>query len=125
VNVRLLVPSKSDLRLVLWAGRSYYGELLRAGVRIFEYQKGFLHAKTLVVDGNFATVGSANMDIRSFRLNFELNAFVYSPRFSAQAEAIFEKDLEDATELTLEQYVGSSLGYRLAAAYARLMSPLL
>ena len=125
VDVRLLVPSRSDLKLVLWAGRSYYGELLRAGVRIFEYQKGFLHAKSLVVDGLSGTVGSANMDIRSFRLNFEVNAFVYSPRFAKRLEEVFERDLEDAKELALSTYHQRSASKKFVEALARMTSPLL
>ncbi|MDX9722174.1 MAG: cardiolipin synthase [Myxococcota bacterium] len=125
IDVRLIVPSRSDLRLVKWAGRSYYHRLLQAGVRIFEYQKGFLHAKTLVVDGNCGTVGSANMDIRSFRLNFELNAFIYGKDFARKLEAIFERDQADSKEITLEELDKQGPGYRFMEGLARLMSPLL
>ncbi len=125
VDVRLLLPKRSDLRLVLWAGRSYYGELIRSGVRIYEYQKGFLHSKTLVVDGSCGTVGSANMDIRSFKLNFEINAFIYGTGFASQLESQFLADLADAQEITLEVMAQRPLHYRLFEAYARLTSPLL
>lgn len=125
VDLRLMVPLRSDQRLVRWAGRSYYEDLLRAGVRIYEYTRGFLHAKTLVVDSEFGTIGSANMDIRSFRLNFEVNAFVYSPEFALELEHQFQADLRDAREITLDAFMTRRLPSRFLESAARLMSPLL
>ena len=77
VNIKLLVPDKSDSALVNAAAKSYYSEILDAGVEIYLYQKGFVHAKTMVADGQLAIVGTANMDHRSFELNFEVNAMIY------------------------------------------------
>ena len=77
VKVTLLIPSRNDSRLVLWAGRSFYGELIRAGVEIYEFDHGMLHNKVFVVDGRWSMVGSANMDHRSFHLNFELSTILY------------------------------------------------
>ncbi|MCA9542542.1 MAG: cardiolipin synthase, partial [Myxococcales bacterium] len=96
VDVRLLVPAKSDHRLVTLASSSYYPNLIEAGIRIFEYERGFVHAKTTVVDDWVASVGSANMDLRSFHLNFELNAFVYGEAFVRDLAEQFERDLEHA-----------------------------
>ncbi|TNF26558.1 MAG: cardiolipin synthase [Deltaproteobacteria bacterium] len=125
VDTRLLVPKRSDSRLVSWASRSYYGELLDAGVRIYEYRRGFLHAKSMVIDSWLGTIGSANMDIRSFHLNYELNAFVYDDRFAAELAAQFEQDLKDAAELPPDWAQKLSYGRRLLHAFAGLMSPLL
>ncbi|HHI78584.1 MAG TPA: cardiolipin synthase [Planctomycetes bacterium] len=99
VEVKLLLPSKSDVRLTKIAGMSFYARLLKAGCQIYEYQPGILHAKTLVVDGCWASVGSANMDRRSFYLNWEANLVFYGREISEQLIRIFEKDLEDSLEI--------------------------
>ena len=125
VDVRLLLPGKSDLRLVQWAGRSYFEELLEAGVRIYEHRPGMLHAKTMVVDGVWATVGSANMDRRSFRLNFEANVLVSGERFAARMEEIFEADIAGAAEITLDALGAKKIGPRMVEAFARVLSPVL
>jgi cardiolipin synthase len=140
VDVRLLVPIRPDSLLVGLASRSYFAHLLRAGVRIFLYEgfrrrrlgrgragarKGFLHAKTMVVDSWMGTIGSANMDMRSFRLNFELNAFVYDRTLCDEMAAQFELDLEQASEFTRESVARTPYPRKLAQQTARLMSPLL
>jgi cardiolipin synthase len=99
VSVYLLVPEKSDSKLVELAACSYYDELLNAGVNIFFYRKGFVHAKTMVVDKKMAIVGTANMDFRSFDLNFEVNAIVYDIAFALQLANAFENDTKDAVLL--------------------------
>ncbi len=125
VDVRLLLPGRSDLPLVRLAGRSYYEELLQAGVRIFEYQRGILHAKTLCVDGRYGTIGSANMDIRSFLLNFEVNAFIYDETFAGELERVFLEDLEHAVELRAEEMGARPVWKKLPERTARLLSGLL
>lgn len=125
VDTRLLLPQRSDSRLVSWASRSYYGELLDAGVRIYEYRRGFLHAKSMVIDNWLGTIGSANMDIRSFHLNYELNAFVYDDCFTAELAEQFQQDLVDAAELAPDWAQQLSYRRRLIHAFAGLMSPLL
>src|SRR5699024_5204166 len=77
VKIKLMMPNKPDLIFVYWATLSYIGKLLNEGAEVYLYQNGFLHAKTIVVDGKISSVGTANIDVRSFRLNFEVNAFVY------------------------------------------------
>ncbi len=125
VDVRLLVPSRSDSRLVDFASRAYYPNLLQAGVRIFEYARGFVHAKSLLVDDWVATVGSANMDTRSFHLSYELNVMVFDSAFTRELSRVFLDDLRDAREIDLESQ--RRLGYfrRIAQAVAQLWSPLL
>lgn len=125
VDVQLLLPKKSDARLVAVVGRSYYDELLRAGVRIFEYLGGVLHAKTISVDGRVCVVGSANMDQRSLRLNFEVGAVMYSDRLATELEQMFELDLTLSREVTLEERQELRFPQKLAEASARLLSPLL
>jgi len=125
VDVRVLLPYRSDERIATMAARWYYGKLLRGGVRIFEYEPAMLHAKTLVVDGAVALVGSANADIRSWRLNFELGALVADPRFARHLEERFVRDLADSREMTLEQVERHGWRTRVAHGVARLLSPLL
>ena len=125
VSVQLLLPRQSDMRLALHAGRSYYDELLNSGVRIFEYLEGVLHAKTLVVDATWATVGSANMDVRSFRLNFEVNLAMYGKHFAEQLAEVFSQDLRRAAEITQETLALRTLKRRTLESFARTLSPLL
>jgi len=125
VDVRLLVPRHCDVAIVGPAGRSYYRELLRGGVRIFEYLPSMLHAKTMVVDGAWGIVGSANVDMRSFRLNFELGALVIDPNFAGLLEGRFLDDLKQSEEVTAEEWSGRGFWPRLRDGVARLLSPLL
>jgi cardiolipin synthase len=125
VDVRVLIPGKSDLKLIQMAGRSYHRELLEAGVRLYEHRPGMLHAKTMVVDGIWATVGSANMDVRSFRLNFEVNLLVSGSSFASRMEAIFKNDIAGAHELTLEGMTNKSRATRFAESICRMLSPVL
>ncbi len=125
VDVRILLPGRSDMRLVQAAGRSYYPELLRAGVRIYEYQAGFVHAKTLIVDDSVASVGSANMDIRSFELNHEVNVIVSDTTLVDRMEQEFLRDLDDATEIIAGELDARPYLTRLGDNTARLLSPLL
>ncbi|MEO7922563.1 MAG: cardiolipin synthase [Chitinophagaceae bacterium] len=125
VSVKLLVPGISDSKLVNAAARSYYGDLLDAGVEIYLYQKGFVHAKSMVTDKKIAIVGSANMDNRSFDLNFEVNAIVYNEETAAELADIFYKDLEEAEKIDIKKWKARSWNKRLGERTARLISPLL
>ena len=125
VDVRVLLPGKSDLKLIQMAGRSYHRELLEAGVKLYEHRPGMLHAKTMVVDGIWATVGSANMDVRSFRLNFEVNLLVSGSSFASKMEEIFKRDIIGARKLTLEDMRNKSRPTRFAESICRLLSPVL
>ncbi|MEJ1240328.1 cardiolipin synthase [Chryseolinea sp. T2] len=125
VTVKVLVPAITDSKLVGWAARSYYESLLSAGVKLYAYQKGFIHAKTMVVDRKLAIVGTANMDYRSFDLNFEVNALVYDTSLATSLATVFENDLNDATEIDPTEWVRRSISSRLPEKIARLVSPLL
>jgi cardiolipin synthase len=125
VDIRLLVPKKGDSRLVDLAARSYFPELLAAGVRIYEYESRFIHAKTLVCDDDVAIIGTANLDNRSFRLNFEVAAVVYGSDVNKTLADAFEVDLRDSRELERGEYDKQPLGVRFGQASARLISPLL
>jgi len=124
-DVRVLVPGKSDSAFVNAASRSYYQELLECGVKIYLYQKGFVHSKTLVVDDCLSFVGTANMDHRSFDLNFEINAVIYGREFCRQLADSFLADLEDSKLLTLAAWRRRSKREILGDRVARLFSPLL
>lgn len=127
VDVKVMVPAAatSDVKLAALAARSYFGKLLRGGVRIFEYEAAMLHAKTLVVDGRVAFVGSANVDIRSFRLNFEVGALIADPGFAQAMERRFARSLAHAREVTLEELERAGRWMRVKCVFARLLSPLL
>jgi cardiolipin synthase len=125
VDVRVLVPGKSDLPLVRLAGRSYYRELLEAGVKIYEHRPGMLHAKTMVVDGAWSTIGSSNMDIRSFRLNFEANVLVFGEAAGKRMEEIFLDDIARAKLVSLEAVRHRPARARFLEAVARVLSPAL
>jgi cardiolipin synthase len=125
VKVRILVPGFSDSRLVNAAAWSNYGELLKAGVEIYTYNKGFIHAKTMVIDGYISVVGTANMDHRSFDLNFEVNAIVYAVEFAAQLRKSFHADLNDAERVLYDKWKSRPVYIKLIERMARLLSPLL
>jgi len=125
VDVRVTVPRFSDVPLVTLASRSYYSELLDSGVRIFEYTKKVLHSKLLTIDDDAACFGSANIDVRSFRLNFELACLVFSKRFNAAIAAVQKEDFESSEEVRNTGLAGKSYGMRLVESMAHLLSPLL
>ncbi len=125
VDVRLLLPGTTDNRLVRWAGQSYYMDLLDAGVRIFEYDDGFIHAKTMVVDDWFATIGSANIDVRSLKLNYEVGALVFDTAFCNELAETFEGDLRRARRIDQDGPRRWRIWQRLIRSVSRLLSPLL
>ncbi len=119
VDVTLILPSQTDSWLVFHAGRNYYDRLLRAGVKIHERQGLILHSKTALIDGVWATVGSTNLDWRSFLHNYELNAVVLGPAFGKQVQAMFDKDLAASETITLEQWQRRALDLRVKEWFAR------
>lgn len=125
LSVKLLVPGKSDSRLVNAASKANYNDLLQAGVEIYLYQKGFIHAKTLVTDGKLSMIGTANMDYRSFELNFEVNAIIYDKLFAKQMRGVFFDDLKQATKLNAEEWYKRPIYAKLSERIARLFSPCL
>lgn len=119
VEVTLILPSQTDSWLVFHAGRNYYDRLLRAGVNIHERQGVLLHSKTALIDGVWATVGSTNLDWRSFLHNYELNAVVLGPDFGRQVKAMFDKDLAASETITLEKWQRRPLDMRVKEWFAR------
>ncbi|MBL8769155.1 MAG: cardiolipin synthase [Planctomycetes bacterium] len=125
IDVRILLPAHCDVWLVGMAARTYYRPLLAAGVRIFEYERSMLHAKTIVVDSELCVVGSANVDVRSFRLNYELSAAVADDAFAHDMERRFLEDLEHSREVTSRTHRRGAWWRQLRDQIARLLSPLL
>ncbi|HLV69842.1 MAG TPA: cardiolipin synthase [Xanthomarina sp.] len=125
VSVKLIVPDKSDSKLVNAAACSYYEAMLKSGVEIYRYKKGFVHAKTLVIDDEIAVVGTANMDVRSFDLNFEVNAIIYDEEIANQLQKTFYEDLISTEKIELEQWQNRSVFYKFLDKLARLFSPML
>jgi cardiolipin synthase len=125
LSVKLLVPGISDSRLVNAASKANYSDLLKAGVEIYFYEKGFVHAKTLVADGKLSVIGTANMDHRSFDLNFEVNAIVYDQAFAEKLRKVFFDDIKDAKKINPEQWESRAFYLKLGDRLARLFSPAL
>ena len=125
VDVRLMIPCKPDHPFVYWATCSYAGELLDYGVKVYIYENGFLHSKGVMVDGRVSCYGTANMDIRSFDLNFEVNATIYDEQVTRRLEQAFMDDLPHCRELTKQAYGQRGLWMRVKEQTSRLLSPLL
>lgn len=125
VDVRIIIPNKPDHPFVHWATCCYVGELLKYGVKSYKYENGFIHSKSIVVDGKVSSVGTANMDIRSYKLNFEVNAFLYNKETAKKLQNIFKEDIKQSTEITKELYESRSLFTRFRESISRLLSPLL
>lgn len=125
VDVRLMIPNKPDHPFVYWATFSNIGELLKAGAKVYIYENGFLHAKTIVIDDIVASIGTANIDVRSFRLNFEVNAFLYHSSFISTFTKIFLEDMKQSTELTYEAYQKRPIKIKFKESISRLLSPIL
>ena len=125
VDVRLLLPDKSDSQLVYFASRSFYDELLTANIKIYERKNAFLHAKTALIDGVWSTVGSTNLDWRSFLNNQEINAVILGQGFGTEMQSLFERDLQSSELITLKTWRKRSLSTRLKEQAARLWARLL
>ena len=126
VDVKIMIPGKGDHPFVYWANLFNAGELLEYGIKIYHYDKtAFLHAKTVVIDDEICSIGTANMDIRSYELNFEVNAFIYSKGISKKQKAEFEKDMLKCEELTLEKYKNRGRVVRIKESISRLFSDVL
>jgi cardiolipin synthase len=115
VRVRLILPSrKTDIKAIRYAGRSYYKSLLESGIEIYEYLPARLHAKTVIVDGAWSSVGSTNLDRRSFAWNYESNINIYDEGFAAEMTAMFERDLAKSERVDLEEWKRRPFGERFA-----------
>ena len=125
VDVRIMLPEKPDHQLVYLASFSYYDETLPYGVKIYRYMPGFLHQKVFLIDDEFACVGTANMDNRSFRLNFEVSVLFVDAPFAAEIAKMLEKDFSKCRECSLDEFQKRPLAFKVAVAFARLLSPIL
>lgn len=125
VDVRVMLPEKSDTRLVTSASNSYLQQLLESGVRIFLYQNNFLHSKAIVVDDRVSTVGTANMDVRSYEHNFEINAFLLDEKLAVTLKRHFLKDAQSCVEVKLDVWKTRKRVERFKESVARLFSPLM
>lgn len=125
LDVRVMIPNKPDHPFVYWASLSYIGELLEAGVKFYTYEKGFVHSKVVIMDDFVSSVGTANLDIRSFKLNFEVNAFMYDESINLKLSERFLSDLVDCKEITLEEYKKRPRFVMVKESISRLLSPIL
>ncbi|MCG1009358.1 cardiolipin synthase [Salinicoccus sp. ID82-1] len=125
IDVSIMIPNKPDHPFVYPTTFSFSAEMMKAGAKIHIYDNGFLHAKTMVIDDKISTVGTANVDIRSSELNFEMNTFIYSEDFAAEMKSTFEADMEQSRQLTREMYESRSYYQKFKEHASRLLSPLL
>ena len=124
VDVKITLPGKSDSTVVYWSSMSYVSELLDAGIEVYLFQGGFNHSKILMIDSSFATVGSANMDIRSFEDNFELLVMIYDPKLTLELETQFLKDLRRSKKVRIAKWQKRPFKQNFKESVARLFSPL-
>lgn len=125
IDVTLMLPRRSDSRVIDLASNSFLDDMLKAGVRIALYEPGFLHSKLLVIDDYLTIIGSANMDFRSFEHNFEINGFVYDTEFNRRMSDIFRNDLRRCHLLSSAEWFARDRGRRIAESFMRIFSPLL
>lgn len=125
VKVRLLIPEMSDSWAAKYATYSYLERILEADIEVYFYTKGFIHAKMITVDEVFTTIGTSNMDNRSFNINFEINALIYDNEITGQAVEIFENDLKNSRRLVLDDWKNRNLSQRFKESFCRLWAPLL
>jgi cardiolipin synthase len=126
VDIKVMLSARpSGNKLPDWAGNTYIADIVASGVRVFLYEKGYLHAKTISIDSEICSIGSANIDIRSFSINYELNAVLYSEQLAKELEQDFERDLAHCTEFDLAAYQKRNAAVRFRDSVARLFSPLL
>lgn len=125
IDVRIMIPEHSDTKMANLASRSFLAEMIRAGVKIYFYQNGFLHSKLLLSDDYITCIGSANMDFRSLEHNFEINAFVYQREFAIQMKKIFMHDGKHSQRIMPHLWLKRPLRKRFSESFMRLFSPLL
>ena len=125
VDLKLVFPEKNDQWLVKWASRSYYDELLEAGAKIFEFQPKILHAKLMTIDDELTLIGSGNMDIRSFRLNFEITLLIQDRDVTHRAQQLFDEDLRNSKQVDTQEFENRGLIAELVENACRLLAPIL
>lgn len=125
VDVKIMIPGNPDHAFVFPAGMFYLGKLVKAGAEVYLYDYGFIHSKNMIVDESICTIGSANMDIRSFKINFEANAIVFDKDISMDLKKQFEKDAKNSAIMTYEDYVNRSFTMKVKEMFSKFLSPLL
>jgi cardiolipin synthase len=125
IDVRLMLPKRSDTKTANMASRSFIDDMVKAGAKVFFYEPGFLHSKLVVTDDELTCIGSANMDFRSFEHNFEINAFVYQKAFALQMKKIFTHDIHSCEKLIPSRWLNRPIKQRISESFMRLFSPLL
>ncbi|NQU88596.1 MAG: cardiolipin synthase [Mariniphaga sp.] len=125
IDVRIIIPGKSDARFSKWCSFSFVQKLLEAGVRMYFYQKGFIHSKLLIVDSVISSIGTTNLDFRSIETNFEINAFIYDENFTKNLENNFIEDLSESREIILEEWKQRKWYKKLQESFAHVFSPML
>ncbi len=125
VDVRIILPANPDHFFVFWASRANFKTLINAGVKIYLYNEGFIHAKTIIVDCEISTIGTANLDIRSLEINFEINGFIYDKVIVEQLEAQYLKDIAKSTQITKQMHRSRPWYHIIYESVGRLVSPLL
>lgn len=125
VDVEIMIPNKADHPIVHSASRYFAGQLIEVGAKCYEYSKGFLHAKVVAIDDNVCTIGTSNMDIRSFKLNFEINSVIFNKNFTGKVIESFNNDIKNSQPVTLDDYRRRGIIRRAKERFARLFSPIL
>ncbi len=125
VDVRLILPKKSDAKVTLYSSYSFLDQMFKAGIKVYLYQPGFIHSKMTIVDDDISFIGSANMDFRSFEQNFELNTIVYDQNTTTNLISIFEEDLRNSVKIDEKEWMERSSRKKIKESLARLFSPLL
>jgi cardiolipin synthase len=125
VDVRIIIPEKSDAITAKWCSFSYIEKLLEAGIKIYFYQHGFTHSKFMIVDDVFSTIGTANMDFRSLETNFEVNAFIYDQEFTQKLERRFMSDLKNCRKIILPEWKLRPWHYKVRESLAHIVSPMM
>ena len=125
IDVRIMLPRRSDSDMLRWASFSFIQECLSSGIKVYLYNKGMLHSKAIIIDDDFATVGSTNFDFRSFEHNFEANMLIYSREFNARMKTIFFRDMRECTRLTTAIWRRRPVTEKALESFFRLFSPIL
>lgn len=125
VDVRIIIPKKSDAVIPRWCSFSYVEELMEAGIRIFFYEAGFIHSKYIIVDDVFSSVGTTNLDFRSLETNFEVNAFIYDEAFATKLTEAFNTDMQNSKEITLDEWQQRPWHKKFRESLAHIFSPML
>ena len=125
IDVRIIIPEKSDARISKWCSFSFVQGLLEAGVRMYFYREGFIHSKLLLADSEISSVGTTNLDFRSIETNFEVNAFIYDEKLTQKLEHYFKEDLLKSREIFLKDWVGRKWHFKLRESLAHIFSPML